>query len=196
MFLSFFVIMEVAFKDLKEGDYDIHAGQTHYVGTFKRHVDNLAYFDPLYAVLKYVPTPTLDWEKAVTVQNVQRKQVMDRYKKDDVFFYIGACSFDRSFLQYRSENDIHPHHFMERWDRFEMSDLYDNPYHFFYEWWNGKIDPSTLCPVPKEVKESNRRVALCEKKFSKPGKHICSQGQYFHNHRIFKKIETADSSNK
>jgi hypothetical protein len=42
--------MEVAFKDLKEGDYEIHVGQTHYVGTFKRHVDNLAYFDPVKAV--------------------------------------------------------------------------------------------------------------------------------------------------
>lgn len=43
--------MEVVFKDLKEGDYEIHVGQSHYyVGTFKRCVDNLAYFDKVKAV--------------------------------------------------------------------------------------------------------------------------------------------------
>lgn len=43
--------MEVSFKDLKEGDYEIHVGQSHYyVGTFKRCVDNLVYFDPLKAI--------------------------------------------------------------------------------------------------------------------------------------------------
>lgn len=43
--------MEIAFKDLKEGDYEIHVGQSHYyIGTFKRCVDNLAYFDPVKAV--------------------------------------------------------------------------------------------------------------------------------------------------
>ena len=48
---SFSVIMEVTFKDLKEGDYEIHVGKSHYyVGTFKRCVDILAYFDPVKAV--------------------------------------------------------------------------------------------------------------------------------------------------
>jgi hypothetical protein len=43
--------MEVAFKDLKPGDYEIHVGIAHYyIGTFKQHVDNLAYFDPVKAV--------------------------------------------------------------------------------------------------------------------------------------------------
>jgi hypothetical protein len=144
-------------------------------------VDNLAYFDPLYAVMKYEPTPTLDWEKVLKAQDIKPIHIMDRYKTDDIFFYIGACSFDRSFLQYKSN----PFYFLERWDQFEISDLYDNPCHFFHEWWNGKIDPSTMCPLPKEVKESNKRLAQCEKKFSKPGKLVHSHGQYFHANRKY-----------
>jgi hypothetical protein len=162
-------------------EYEI-PGKTLYRGTFKHYVDNLAYFEPLYAIIKYERTPTLDWEKAVTVQNVPVVQIMERYKKDDVFFYIGACSFDRSFLQYKGD----PLYFLERWARFDISDLYDNPYHFFYEWWNGKIDPYTMCPP----KIKNNRVEQCEKKFSNPGKKVQSLGQYFHDQRLFKKIET------
>lgn len=44
-------------------EYEIPVGDTTYRGTFKHHVENLAYFDPLY-VIKYVPTPT-DCEKAM-----------------------------------------------------------------------------------------------------------------------------------
>jgi hypothetical protein len=46
-------------------EYEIDIGVNQYRGTFKNRVDNLAYFDPLYVTKKYVPTPMMDWEKAV-----------------------------------------------------------------------------------------------------------------------------------
>jgi len=44
--------MEISFTDLIPGmEYEIHVGlKHHYRGTFNRHVDNLAYFDPLIAI--------------------------------------------------------------------------------------------------------------------------------------------------
>ena len=44
--------MDIAFEELKEDTiYEIHVGAKHYYhGTFKKRVDHLAYFDPLYAI--------------------------------------------------------------------------------------------------------------------------------------------------
>lgn len=173
---SFFIM--TPFKELIPGmEYEIEIGVKKYSGIFIRHVDNLAYFEPLYVTKKYVPTPTMDWEKAVKSLKITHEMSINRYQTDETFFYIGACCLtrtgDRSFLRYTDAKDIDPLYFLNDWERFEISDLYD-PYQFVYEWWMGNIDPSTLIP-PKGMKS---RVDI-EK--------VYSQGQYFHDRRNFKK---------
>lgn len=154
-------------------EYEIDIGVNQYRGTFVRHVENLAYFEPLYVTKKYVPTPTMDWETAVKALGITSELAMKRYKTDELFFYVGACCLtrngDRSFLKYMDARDIDPLYFLNDWEHFEISDLYD-PYQFMYEWWKGNIDPSTLTP-PKGM---TRRV------FSQK---VYSQGQYFHNRK-------------
>ena len=167
------------FEELIPGtDYEIDIGVNQYKGTFVRRVENLAYFDPLYVTKKYVPTPTMDWAKAVNALGITPEIAMKRYQTDEIFFYVGACCLtrngDRSFLRYMNANDIHPLYFLNEWEQFEISDLY-NPYQFVYEWWMSNIDPSTLTP-PKGMK---RRV------FSKK---VYSQGQYFNANRKYKLV--------
>jgi hypothetical protein len=169
------------FKELIPGmEYEIDIGVNQYRGTFKNRVDNLAYFDPLYVTKKYVPTPMMDWEKAVKALGITPEIAMKRYKTDETFFYVGACCLtrngDRSFLRYMDARDIDPLYFLNYWEQFEISDLYD-PYQFVFEWWSGNIDPSTLTP-PKGMKHR----VLSQK--------VQSLGQYFHDQRLFKKIET------
>jgi len=84
------------------------------------------------------------------------KKIVDRYKTDHAFFYVGACSLtygdadcnacnaERIFLTCTDENDINTLHFLEEecWERFDSE--YENAWHFLYAWWNGQIDPSTI----------------------------------------------------
>ena len=116
----------------------------------------------------------MDWEKAVKALGITREIAMKRYQTDEIFFYVGACNGDRSFLRYADANDIDPLYFLNYWEQFEISDLYD-PYHFVFDWWMSNIDPSTLTP-PKGMK---RRV------FSQK---VYSQGQYFHANRKYKLV--------
>ena len=169
----------ISFQELIPGtEYEIDIGVNQYRGTFKHHVGNLAYFEPLYVTKKYVPTPTMDWEKAVKALGITHEIAMKRYQTDEIFFYFESCCLtingDLSFLMYTDANDIDPLYFLNDWEQFEISDLYD-PYQFVYMWWMGNIDPSTLIP-PKGMK---RRV------FSQK---VYSQGQYFHENRKYKLV--------
>jgi hypothetical protein len=212
--------MEVEFKDLKkEMTYEIHVGAKHYyIATFKNYSglhENKAFFDPFQVVF----TEDLSWENKVKSLSITPKKILDRYQTDCAFFYVGACSFtyegdadctacnaERIFLQYTDENDIDTMHFLEDcWEHFEISHTYENAWHFLYEWWNGKIDPSTIVwnqdmdyyyYEGEELPVSYNRLLRCVKKYSNPHKMITpyEQGQYFHDNHIYKKIETPCSS--
>lgn len=210
--------MEIAFENLKEGTtYEIHVGAKHYfTGTFKHFSCNKAFFDPFHVIF----STELSWEEKVKSLNITPKKIVDRYKRDYAFFYVGACSLtyngdadctacnaESIFLSSTDETDITTLHFLEEecWDRFDIRNKYENAWHFLYTWWNSQIDPSTVVwdqdmdyyyYEGEELPESYKLLLRCEKMYSGPKKiRPYEQGKYFHSGYIYKKIETQDVLN-
>jgi len=205
--------MEIAFKDLIEGtNYEIHVGAKHYfTGTFKQFSCNKAFFDPFHVIF----LTEMSWEEKVKSLNITPKKIVDRYKTDHAFFYVGACTLtydgdpdctacnaERIFLTC-TDDDINTLHFLEEWERFDSE--YENAWHFLYEWWNGQIDPSTVVwdqemdyyhYEGEELPESYKRLVRCEKMYSKNKITPYEQGYYFQCNHIYKKIETPYLLNK
>lgn len=77
--------------------------------------------------------------------NIRPEMVMERYKTDDTFFYIGACSLsnDAHFSIFDVENLLVNFEFMDVWDKLSGSWDYKDPEHFLFDWWHGKIVPYT-----------------------------------------------------
>ena len=206
--------MEIAFKDLKEGNYEIHVGAKHYfTGTFKQFSSNKAFFDPVQVIFE----TELSWEEKVKSLDITPKKIVDRYKRDHAFFYVGACTLtydgdadctacnvERIFLTCTDENDINTLPFLECWEQFQISE-YENAWHFLYMWWNGQIDPSTVkwdqdmdyyYYEGEELPESYKRLQRCEKMYSTNKITPYEQGYYFQCNHIYKKIERPDRLNK
>jgi hypothetical protein len=202
----------IAFKDLKEGtNYEIHVGAKHYFkGTFQHFFLKRAFFDPFHVIF----SEELTWEQKVKSLDITPKKILDRYKTDHAFFYVGACSLTYDgdadctacnaqsiFLTCTDENDINTLHFLECWERFDNE--YENAWHFLYVWWNGEIDPCTVVwdqdmdyyyYEGEELPESYKRLQRCEKMYSKITPY--EQGCYFQCNYIYKKIETPVGLNK
>ena len=203
--------MEIAFEDLKKGiNYEIHVGAKHYFkGTFQHFSLKKAFFDPFHVIF----SEELTWEQKVKSLDITPKKIVDRYKTDHAFFYVGACSLTynrdpdctacnaESIFLTCTDDDINTLHFLEEecWERFDMSQ-YENAWHFLYMWWNGQIDPSMVewdqdmdyyYYEGEELPESYKRLLRCEKMYSTKKITPYEQGYYFQCNHIYKKIETS-----
>lgn len=195
----------IAFTELTPGmEYEIHVRNHYYRGTFRYYSLTQAFFDPVVVVFK----EDVSWECKVKSLDITQEKIMNRYKTDDAFFYVGACSLtcerDADCCACNAERFLHADKIdaiplFDSWRQLEISRTFENVWHFLYIWYNGEIDPSTVVwnkdmdyyyYEGRELPTSYNRLVRCVKKYYTKRITPYEQGKYFHNKNIYKRVES------